>query len=210
MKNNKRKIFLLGPQGSGKGTQAARLAKKLSIPAISVGQLLRQEVRLRTETGKEIQDIVARGALVPDRVTARVLRERLGRPDAAHGYILDGFPRNVAQMKAFDFDEPTHVIVLNINRDEAFARIADRLTCTKCGHVYQKSLGYMAGQSCECGGILEARKDDEPETIAKRLDVFEEETRPVIGAYDKQGIACEVNAMGSIEEVEGRLMMCVG
>src|SRR3989338_11276633 len=130
------KILLMGPQGSGKGTQAELLAKHLGIPAFGMGQLCRDEAATGSALGKEIDEANRRGELVSDTIAANLLKARLANPDVKQGYVLDGYPRNPPQIKAFTFDRPTHVLVLEIPRKESLRRLSDRLTCDRCGRVY--------------------------------------------------------------------------
>lgn len=199
------KILLIGSQGSGKGTQAELLSKNLNIPPISMGQLLRDEIAKGSEFGIKFDAILHAGELVSDEDAAQVLQARLMQPDTKDGYILDGYPRNYSQFKAFDFDQPTHMLVLDIPKEESVRRLAGRLTCNKCAKVYRVSQGHYADDNCVCGGILFQRDDDTPEAIARRLQVYEEDTQPVIDEYEKQGIVKHIDGVGSIEEVSGRI-----
>ncbi len=180
------KILILGPQGSGKGTQAGRLAQKLGIPALSMGQLLRDEVALGGELAKKIADIINVGNLVPDDIALEVLKKRLKQTDAANGYILDGYPRTIAQYEAYKtFDVPTAVLVVVVPKEETMARLAGRAS-------------------------LEGRVDDTPEFIERRLSLYEAETKPVIDIYRKQGIIREVNGLGTPDEVEANIHLVLG
>lgn len=171
------RIFLLGPQGCGKGTQAVRLSEFLGLPHFSMGHLLREEVSTGSELGEMLKNILNTGSLVPDEVAKKVLLKRLAKPDAASGYILDGFPRNMEQFNAFaDCDQPTAVIVITIPRDISLERLTKR-------------------------ALLEGRTDDTPEVIARRLDIYENDTIPVIEEYKKRGIVRDIDGTGTIEEV---------
>jgi adenylate kinase len=175
------KILLLGPQGSGKGTQAVRLSQKLGIPALSMGQLLRDEVASQSELGTLIQGFINRGELVPDGIALDVLKVRLAKPDAVLGYILDGYPRNRAQYKTFEtFDVPTAVIVLNVPREESLKRLMRRAE-------------------------IEGRSDDTPELINRRLEIYENDTEPVIAEYAKKELVHMIDGIGEMEDVEKRI-----
>ncbi len=203
------KILIAGPQGSGKGTQAEILSKALGIPTLSMGQLLRDEISAKTETGNRIESVLAAGALVPEELPARILEARLQKPDVFRGYILDGFPRSYGQLKYFDFDQPTHMLVLNIPREESLNRLVHRLTCSKCGDVVNMLDGREEGETCACGGHFKKRKDDTAEAIGRRLDIYEKDTKAVIDHYAKQGIVREVDGVGSIPEVAKRVLEAV-
>lgn len=176
------KILLLGPQGSGKGTQAAILSQRLQIPALSMGQLLRDEIARGGMIADRIREIVENGNLVGDDVAIVVLAKRLQEADAQKGYILDGFPRNEEQFAAYDnYDQPTHVVVLNLPKDASLERIAHRTR-------------------------VEKRADDTPEVIAKRLALYDAETIPMLEAhYTSRGIVRQIDASGTIEEVAARV-----
>ena len=200
------KILVAGPQGSGKGTQAERLSKALGIPALSMGQLLRDEIAGGTELGKQMKDLVDTGRLVPAAMSVQALMARLAKPDVKNGYILDGFPRNMEQLGAFDLSIPTHLIVLNIPREESLRRLTHRLTCDACGTVASELDGKVEGDACACGGRFKKRKDDNAEAIERRLGIYENETRPVLAAFAKRGIVREIDGVGSIPEVSDRVL----
>lgn len=200
------KILVSGPQGSGKGTQAERLAETLGIPALSAGQLLRDEVAAGTDVGLQIKSILDQGVLVPEALSGEVIKRRLTRPDLANGYILDGYPRSLGQLEYFTFDQPTHMIVLNIPREESMRRITHRLTCNKCGAVASLLDGHTEGDICACGGVLKHRSDDTVEAMERRLAIYEKETRPVIEHFAKKGIVHELDGTGSIPEVFERIL----
>jgi len=175
------RILILGPQGCGKGTQAAILSAYLGIPYLSMGHLLREEAKGDGELAEKVREIVETGELVSDVVAEAVLRNRLAEPDVGNGYILDGFPRNFEQLRAFaGFDQPTAVIVIDIPKRESRARLQNR-------------------------AITEGRTDDTPEVIEKRLGIYSTDTVPIIEEYRKQGVVREVDGMGSIEEVAERI-----
>jgi adenylate kinase len=193
------KILLMGPQGSGKGTQAERLSTKLGIPAFGMGQLIRDEVATGSEFGKKLEEIINRGDLVSDKDAALLLKLRLAKPDTQNGYILDGYPRNLSQYKAFNFDTPTHVLVIDIPRDESLKRLGGRLTCRDCGKVGAMRNDIASGDICACGGEWYQRDDDTPEAIDRRLEIYENDTAPVIQKYAE--LVRHINGVGSVDEV---------
>ena len=193
----------MGPQGSGKGTQAERLAAHLGIQAFSMGQLLRDEIATESDLGKKFDAILRRGDLVSDEDAATMLKFRLQKPDAQDGYILDGYPRNLSQWNAFDFDTPTHVIVIDVPRDESLKRLGGRLTCRSCNKVGSMADGIKPGDRCVCAGEWYQRSDDMPEAIARRLEIYEHDTQPVIEKYGVLGK--HVDGVGTVEEVADRI-----
>ena len=202
----KYKILLMGPQGCGKGTQAELLSDHLNIPAFGMGQLLRDEINSGSEIGLEAKAIVENGDLVPDDMAADVLKIRLARPDVEGGYILDGYPRNKEQFAVFTFDKPTHVVVIDIPKEESLKRLSGRLTCSSCGKIYAIRGGYKVGDKCECGSDLYQRDDDKPEAIKRRLEIYTEDTQPVIEEYKKHGVLYKIDGMGSVEEIYQRII----
>jgi len=196
----------MGPQGSGKGTQAEKLSAKLGIPSFAMGQLIRDEVATGSETGKKLEAIINQGILVSDEAAAHLLKLRLQKPDTQNGYILDGYPRNLLQFVAFDFDTPTHVIVIDIPREESLKRLGGRLTCSVCGKVGSVNGGIKVGDECSCGGKWTQRDDDKPEAINRRLEIYEKDTSPVIAEYGKKGIVHHVDGVGSADYVHARIL----
>lgn len=197
------KILLMGPQGSGKGTQAGRLSEHLGIPALSMGQLLRDEIASGSELGEKFDRILRAGELVSDEDAAEMLKRRLARPDTDNGYILDGYPRNLSQYNAFDFDKPTHVLVIEIPRGESLNRLGGRLTCRGCGKVGAMSDGLKPGDACDCGGEWYQRDDDTPEAISRRLEIYENDTAPVITKYDD--LVRHIDGVGTKDEIFDRI-----
>lgn len=204
------KILLMGPQGSGKGTQAELLSEKLGVPAFAMGQLLRDEIAAGSVEGKEVESIMKAGNLVSDDMAANILRKRLAKPDTERGYVLDGYPRNASQMAAFNFDTPTHVLVIDVPDTESLKRLGGRLTCNACGKVYSENDGHAAGDACACGGRMLRRDDDTPEAIGKRLMIYHDDTEPIIAEYEKQGIVHRIDGVGSVTDVHGRLLSALG
>ena len=197
----------MGPQGSGKGTQAKRLSDRLGIPAFAMGQLLRDEIVSGSELGRRASVFMNRGDLVTDDMAIEVLKKRLAQPDITQGYILDGYPRNEGQYQVFSFEQPTQVIVIEIPREESLKRISGRLTCTKCGAIYAMADGHRVGEVCPCGdGVLAQRDDETEEAVSRRLEIYERETRPVIQKYEERGIVHYIDGIGSPEEIQERMV----
>lgn len=194
-------LILLGAPGAGKGTQAVRIAEKYGIPHISTGDIFRKNIKEQTPIGVTAKSYIDKGQLVPDEVTVEIVRLRLMEDDAKNGYLLDGFPRNLAQAEALDKIANIDTV---INIDVDLGALSDRLTgrrvCSKCGESYHVST--KKGEDCDkCGGKLMHRDDDKPETVANRLNVYTASTAPLIDYYEKQGKLVTVNGMNKIEEV---------
>lgn len=198
------RILLMGPQGSGKGTQAKLLSEKLAIPAFAMGQLLRDEIAAHTELGQKVESIMNAGNLVSDQDAADVLKARLSKPDTANGFVLDGYPRNAAQYAVAGFVEPTHVIVIDIPREESLKRLGGRLTCDTCGSVFSTADGHKEGEACACGGTLMTRDDDTPEAIGKRLDIYTNDTEPIIKEYGD--LVHRIDGLGGVEDIQKRIL----
>jgi adenylate kinase len=181
------RLVLLGPPGAGKGTQAARLAERLGVPAISTGDIFRANIKGGTELGRTAQEFTARGELVPDEVTNAMVRDRLAQPDAVQGFLLDGYPRNVAQVGELD------AILTDAGRalDAALEITAD-------ADVVVERLLKRAG--------IEGRADDTEPVIRRRLDVYAEQTAPIAGVYAERGLLVEVDGIGEVDEVTERLL----
>jgi adenylate kinase len=208
-----RRLVFLGPPGVGKGTQASELARELGIPHLSTGDLLRSAVAAKTPLGLEAEGHMNAGRLVPDTLVLQILKERLSRPDARAGFILDGFPRTPAQAEALDriapvdqvlsFDLPTEVIV---------ARLADRWVCPTCQSVYNVTAKppRSSGRCDRDGTALVQRPDDRPEAVTTRLRVYADQTAPLIEFYRARGLLHPVDARGSPAEVHERLRRALG
>jgi adenylate kinase len=210
-------LVLLGPPGAGKGTQARRLSDKLNAPQISTGELLRAEREKNTSLGQEADKFMKEGRLVPDDLVIEMIQKRLRKGDCQQGYILDGFPRNVAQAEAFDqvMDEGCRVdVVINVDveREEVIRRLSGRRQCSKCGENFHKTFHPPKRDNvCDrCGGELLQREDDREEVIRKRLDVYEKETRPLISYYQKKGILKNIKGTGSIEDIHHQILQSLG
>ncbi|QNV38326.1 adenylate kinase [Rothia terrae] len=181
------RLLIIGPPGAGKGTQAVRIAEKLNIPAISTGDIFRKNIKEETELGKEAKRYIDSGNLVPDSVTNNMVRARLAEEDAANGFLLDGYPRNVAQVQELDSIledmgvEIGRVLLLVADNDELVQRLLNR-------------------------AAEQGRSDDNEEVIRHRLKVYEEETAPLVALYTERGIVKEINGLGDIDEVTERIL----
>ncbi|AWI30475.1 adenylate kinase [Streptomyces sp. ICN441] len=209
------RIVLVGPPGAGKGTQAAFLAKNLSIPHISTGDLFRANISQGTELGKQAKAYMDAGNLVPDEVTIGMARDRMAQPDAQNGFLLDGFPRNVSQAEALDTALASDgvkldaVLDLEVPEDEVVKRIAGRRICRNdSAHVFHVTYSAPATEGvCDvCGGDLYQRDDDSEETVRKRLEVYHTQTEPIIDHYRAQGLLVTISALGKVDEVTERAM----
>ncbi|MFF9348034.1 adenylate kinase [Streptomyces sp. NPDC014734] len=209
------RIVLVGPPGAGKGTQAAYLAKNLSIPQISTGDLFRANMSQGTELGKKARAYMDAGQLVPDEVTIGMAKDRMSQPDAANGFLLDGFPRNVGQAEALDAmlkDEGTKldaVLDLEVPEDEVVKRIAGRRICRKDGaHVFHVTYNPPKEEGvCDvCGGELYQRDDDGEDTVRTRLEVYHTQTEPIIDYYRAQNLVVTISALGKVTDVTERAM----
>ncbi|MEU8822163.1 adenylate kinase [Streptomyces sp. NPDC048636] len=209
------RIVLVGPPGAGKGTQAAYLAENLSIPHISTGDLFRANISQGTPLGKQAQEYMRAGQLVPDEVTIGMAEDRMNQSDAAGGFLLDGFPRNLVQAEALDRYLGEHdlsldaVLDLEVPEAEVVKRIAGRRTCRNDSahtfHVEYKQ-PRTEGVCDECGGELYQREDDSEETVRKRLEVYHRETEPIIDYYKSKGLVVTISALGKVNEVTQRAM----
>lgn len=207
-------VVLLGGPGAGKGTQAERLSEALGIPQVSTGDLFRENLKNETELGLLAKGYMERGELVPDEVTVGMVRERLSRPDAAPGAILDGFPRTIAQAEALESllidlgNELAVVPYIKVPEDVLLARLAGRWTCRKCGAMYHQlfSPPKKAGVCDKCGGELYQRPDDTPETQRHRIEVYFDQTAPLIDYYRRKGLLVEVDGRPGIDEIQAELL----
>lgn len=211
------RIVLLGAPGSGKGTQSQRLVKEHGIPQISTGDLLRAAVANGTPLGVRAKEAMDAGKLVEDEIVLGMIRERLAEPDVANGFILDGFPRNLLQADALDallteLGQPLDAVVqMDVDYAELMRRISGRRSCADCGAVFNvltTPAAQIEHEKCPKTGEphkLIQRPDDTEETVAKRLKVYEEKTRPLIDYYDQKGILQTIDAEGDVEDVTERL-----
>jgi adenylate kinase len=206
------RLVLVGPPGAGKGTQAEFIAENFAIPKISTGDIFRHNVSTGTDLGRLAKKYMDAGDLVPDEVTNAMVRDRLAQPDAKEGFLLDGFPRNVAQADELNgiLDElgaPLSVVLdLDVDFDEVVKRLSGRRTCKQCGHVWHLEFDppKAPGICDKCGGELYQRDDDKPETVRHRLEVYHEQTEPLIGFYREAGKLVAIDAFGAVEDVTER------
>jgi len=209
------RIVLVGPPGAGKGTQAKIIAGRLSIPAISTGDIFRANVGAGTPLGLEAREYMDKGLLVPDSITIGMVRDRLAQPDVAGGFLLDGFPRNVPQAEELDSilsglgTKLDVVLELVVDYDEVVKRIAGRRLCRNDStHIFHADFNppSVPGVCDLCGGELYQRDDDEEETVRERLAVYERETAPIVGFYAERGLLSTIDAMGTLDEVTERAL----
>lgn len=206
-------IVLLGPPGSGKGTQASRIAAQKGWVHLSTGDLFRAHLRDRTKLGETARSYMDKGELVPDAVTVDMVRERLGGIPGATRVIFDGFPRTTAQAEALDAvlaemgRDLAGVALLEVPREELITRIARRATCANCQTVYNldTSPPKRPGVCDRCGGPVVQRSDETPEVVARRLEVYEEETRPLVDFYAERGLLRAVDGRGALDDVAARI-----
>ena len=206
------KIIFIGPPGSGKGTQAKRLASRFDIPHISTGDMLREAVAGGTPLGQQAAPIMASGGLVSDDLMIGIINERMAKPDARKGFILDGFPRTLVQAEKLDGivgngNDPLRVLQLLVPDDAIVRRITLRRTCAQCGAIYHLENSPPATDSvCDrCGAEVIARPDDTEEAVRKRLESFHRQTMPVATYYKAKSILREVDGIGPVDEVFERI-----
>lgn len=206
-------LILLGPPGAGKGTQAKILTQKYNIPQISTGDILRNAVKEQTPMGVKAKSCMDSGSLVPDEVVVGIVEERLTVPDCASGFILDGFPRTVAQadalkqMLASAGKRIDHVISIEVDREELLGRITGRRICRTCGKGYHVVFNPpKVEQKCDdCGGELYQRDDDSEATMRHRLEVYEHQTAPLISYYGHESLLRKVTGTGAISEIQQKI-----
>lgn len=207
-------LILLGPPGAGKGTQAQHLQNKLGVPKLSTGDMLRAAVASGSPLGKQVQDIMTRGQLVSDDIVIGLLRERIREADCKKGFVLDGFPRTVAQAEALDVmlaeENKTldYVIELQVDDQKLVERIAGRFSCSSCGAGYHDSFKQPRKQDVcdECGATeFSRREDDKVETVAKRLEAYHAQTAPLLPYYRQKGVLFTVDGMADIGDVTSQI-----
>lgn len=194
-------IILLGAPGAGKGTEASKIVDTYKLPHISTGDIFRENIKNETPIGLQAKSYIDKGLLVPDEVTCKIVEERISREDCKNGYMLDGFPRTIAQAEALDKITKLD-LVINIGVDHSLLlnRLCGRRVCKDCGESYHVSRLNGETKCARCGGDLYQRKDDNPETVQSRLDVYNAQTAPLIEYYEKKGILFNVCGDGSPEE----------
>ncbi len=204
------RIILFGPPGSGKGTQGDLVEKKYGFPKVSTGDLLRQAVRDQTPIGRKAEAMMNQGGLVSDDIVEQLVRERIKSPDCRRGYLLDGFPRNLAQAESLDkMDGGRKEIAVEIDIDipALVKRLESRRVCSRCGTIYNLSLQAPGNEvRCDvCSGTLYQRKDDNPEVIKQRFRVYREQTEKIRGFYQAKDVYRRIDGSGAVEDVFGRL-----
>ncbi len=212
------RLILLGPPGCGKGTQAKLLVERLKVPQVSTGDMLREAVKAGTPLGLEAKQYMDRGALVPDAVIIGLVRERLRNPDCNRGYILDGFPRTVAQAEALEQTlrelngSLDHVVSLEVAAEDVVGRIAGRRTCRNCGAMYHLRFSpSKVEERCDaCGGPTYQRDDDREDTVRRRLLVYADQTAPLLSFYESRGLLRRVGGTGEIGEIFQRITTTLG
>ena len=207
-------VILLGAPGAGKGTQAEIISKKLGIPTISTGNILREAVKNGTETGLKAKSYMDAGQLVPDEVIVGIVKERVAEEDCKNGFILDGMPRTIPQAEALVEQNVVIDKVISLEIDDAVieARMTGRRVCGKCGASYHVSANPPKAEGvCDaCGGELQIRKDDAPETVKNRLQVYHNETEPLKDFYKKLGVLTEVVGDQPIESATEDILKALG
>ncbi len=201
------RLVVLGKQGAGKGTQCARLSERFKVPHISTGDMFRAVAKSDSDLGKQVREKMAEGELIGDDLVLAVVNERLGQDDARDGFILDGFPRNVAQAEALASmlspNELDGVLDLEVPSSVVVERLAARRVCSSCGAIYSLSQPPKQDWICDvCGGSVIQREDDTEEAIRRRLELYEKETAPLVEWYTTRGILFSVNGVGDPDEVE--------
>lgn len=208
------KIILLGAPGAGKGTQAEQISQKLNIPAISTGFIIRQAIADKTQVGIMAKDYIDKGLLLPDDVVIKLLLERLENDDCKNGYILDGFPRTIAQAEALETQNILidKVVDLELEDEEIIRRLSGRRECSNCGRTYhiEHNKPSVDGKCDFCGAHLVCRKDDEPETIKNRLAVYHKQTEPLKEFYSKKGLLIKVDSQGGVAKTTDKVFEAMG
>jgi adenylate kinase len=208
------RLILVGPPGAGKGTQAVALAAHYKIPHISTGDIFRANLKNGTELGKQAQSFMDRGELVPDSVTNEMVKDRLGNTDVANGFLLDGFPRNTNQAEVLDVilkDKKMPLdaaLELLIDNSEIIRRLSGRRTCRNCSATFHKDFEKpkVDGICDKCNGELYQREDDKEEVITRRLEIYAQQTEPIISYYKKAGILKNMSAVGDVAEITQKVI----
>jgi adenylate kinase len=211
-------LILLGPPGSGKGTQAKKMVERYHLPQISTGDILRAALKEKTPLGLEAKQYMDQGTLVPDEVVVGIVRDRLKASDCTGGFILDGFPRTVPQAEALGTTLKTmnrdidHVISIEVDNAELLKRLGGRRTCRNCGAMYHLVFdpSKKEGVCDKCGGVLYQRDDDQEKTIRERLKVYDEQTAPLIAYYRGKGLLRAIDGIGKVEEIFQRIVAAIG
>jgi adenylate kinase len=206
-------LVFLGPPGAGKGTQATLASEQLGVPAIATGGIFRAAIAKETALGKQIAQFVNSGLLVPDKLTNAIVAERLKEKDCKKGFILDGYPRSLGQAKALDTflvkgNGPLNrVVYFKVDASVVVDRMGKRRICSQCGQTYNlvSQPPKQEGHCDKCGGAIVMRSDDQPESIRKRLEVYEETTSPLLDYYEKKGVLSVISASLSVQEVAAQV-----
>jgi len=214
MNNN---LILLGAPGAGKGTQGKNLSHKLAIPQISTGDILRENVRKKTDLGVKAREFMDGGLLVPDEVVVNMMAERVRQADCERGFILDGFPRNISQADALacilnEINKPISVVIgVEVETKELIRRLTGRRVCRGCGKSYHEIFNptMNSGVCDECGAETYQRDDDSEETIKARIEVYENETRPLTEYYQKLGKYHGVNGIGAVDAITDEILKII-
>jgi adenylate kinase len=206
-------IVMLGPPGAGKGTQAARLAQRYGIPAISTGDMLREAVQSGTELGRRVKAVMDRGDLVGDDAIIEIVRERLGREDTTRGFVLDGFPRTLAQAEALDAmveGRGLMVFEIDVPEEELVRRLSSRSVCRACGAIADPAVAPGDARPCEhCGGVLVQRSDDREDVVRDRLNVYQRSTRPLLDYYRVRPSFRTIDGMRASEAVAEAIAVAI-
>ena len=212
------KIIMLGAPGAGKGTQAKMIADKYGVPHVSTGDIFRANIKNGTELGMEAKKYMDQGLLVPDELTVKILLDRVAQEDCRNGYVLDGFPRTIPQAEVLDKalsdlgDKIDYAIDVDVPDSHIVSRMSGRRACLNCGATYHVvAIPPKQEGICDaCGKELVLRDDDKPETVQKRLDVYHEQTQPLIDYYNKQGILQTVDGTQPMEDVFANIVSILG
>jgi adenylate kinase len=213
------RLVLLGPPGAGKGTQARMLEKRFGVPQVASGDLLRTAVRKKTALGREAKRFMDKGALVPDDLVLKLVEERLSQPDAASGFILDGFPRTAAQaetlsamLKTAGQRQLDKVVAIMVPDEEIVKRISGRRTCKNCGAMYHLIYDPPRNHNLcnSCNGELYQRDDDAEDTVRMRLEVYAATMRPLLEYYERAGLLKQIDGIGRSEEIQQRIVEALG
>ena len=211
-------VILLGPPGAGKGTQATTIVKEYQIPHISTGDIFRENIKNGTELGKKAQEYMNQGELVPDDLVIEIATDRLAREDCHQGFLLDGFPRTVHQAEELDRflegrgDKVHHVLNISVAKEELIRRLIGRRVCKNCGATYHiETMKPKVEGVCDvCGGELVQRADDNRETVENRIDVYEQQTMPLIDYYEKAGVLVHIDGSLGLENVFAKIRKVLG
>lgn len=212
------RLILLGPPGAGKGTQAVNIVEKYNIPHISTGDIFRKNIKEGTDLGKKAKEYMDKGLLVPDELVVAIVKDRLTEKDCVEGFLLDGFPRTVVQADSLDDElkglnyELDKVINIEVSKEELIERAVGRRVCKDCGATYHIKFNpsKIEGKCDVCGGELIQRKDDTVETVTKRIEVYLEQTQPLINYYEKKGILINVDGKQDIDKVFQDIVIALG